>query len=369
MPKTPLHPLSDIPVDQPTTKAIQSFNTSMEKFWQPVLRSNDLPGNSLVSVRLLGRPLVLARLDGELTVLLDVCRHFQAQLSLGEITTVQGRQAIQCPYHGWAYGTDGRCVRIPQLKKDRKIPETISVPRFGVKEALGIIWVCLSGKPVFEIPAFPEFSNPEFRTTTLDEQELTRTSAPRMIMATLDDTHFPWVHEGILGNRDQPEAPEHTVTREANQLLVSYNIQQPGSLAAGISDHDRPTNKKTPNENSQLIDILYENTVHMPNVVTLRKTTPAGSYIIWLATSPVDYSHTRNFWSFARNYDTAPSSDEHYEKFSAHVRSQDKPIVESQRPWMLPPFWTQIELPQAGIDQPLIEYQRWLQELEIVIDL
>lgn len=338
----------------------------MEKFWQPVLRSSDLSDNELVSVRLLGRPLVLARLDGELTVLLDVCRHFQAQLSLGEITTVEGKQAIQCPYHGWAYGRGGRCVRIPQLQKDRKIPESIAVPQFSVAEALGLIWVCLSGQPEFDLAGFDEFSNPEYRITTLDEEELTRTSAPRMIMATLDDTHFPWVHEGILGNRDQPQAPDHTVEREDCRLKVSYNIAQPASLAAGVSDHDEMSANQRA---SQSIDIRYENTVHMPNVVTLRKTTPAGSYIIWLATSPVDYCHTRNFWSFARNYDTDVASDKSYEEFSAHVRSQDKPIVESQRPWMLPPFWTQIELPQAGIDQPLIEYQRWLQELEIVIEL
>jgi len=107
----------------------------------------------------------------------------------------------------------------------------------------------------------------------------------------------------------------------------------------------------------------------MPNVIKLRKTTPSGNYIIWLATSPVDYRHTRNFWTFARDYDTDPARDQRYEEFSAHVRMQDKPIVESQRPWMLPPFWTQIELPQAGIDAPLIEYQRWLQELKIVINL
>ncbi len=362
-----IHPLSSIPIDQPSPEAILGFNTAMERFWQPVLRSADLKENILVSVRLLGRPIVLARLDGELISLLDVCRHFQAQLSLGEVTTVDGKQAIQCPYHGWAYGPDGACVRIPQLAKDRKVPATISVPQFRVQEAFGLIWICLSGEPIFDLPNFAEFSNPEFRLTTLDEKELTHTSAPRMIMATLDDTHFPWVHEGILGSRDKPEAPNHTAVREQCRLKINYSIQQPGNVATGISDHDQL--KAESERDQQLVDIHYENTVHMPNVLTLRKTTPAGQYIIWLATSPVDHCHTRNFWSFARDYDTDPSSDKRYESFSAHVRMQDKPIVESQRPWMLPPLWTQIELPQGGIDLPLIEYQRWLQELEIVIGI
>lgn len=351
-------------LDRPSDASIEQFYASMAGFWQPVLRSSDLAKNELKSVKLLGQPLVLARLDNQLTALLDVCRHFQAQLSLGKIATVNGKQAVQCPYHGWAYGENGQCVRIPQLTDSRKIPKSIAVQRFEVAESLGLIWVCLSGAPQFDLPRMKEYDDSNFRLTTLDEQELTKTSAPRMIMATLDDTHFPWVHEGILGNPDQPEAPDHLVNRESCNLMVRYSTKQPPSLASGGET------VSTNNSTSKMdVNIDYENTVHMPNVITLRKTTPAGNYIICLATCPVDYRSTKNFWTFARDYDKDVSSDKQYEAFSAHVRSQDKPIVESQRPWMLPPFWTKIELPQAGIDEPLIEYQRWLQELGVVIDL
>jgi len=226
---------STLATDTPSQESISKFYSAMAGFWQPVLRSADLHEGQLVSARLLGQPLVLTILDGELTVLLDVCRHFQAQLSLGEITTVNGKQAIQCPYHGWAYANDGRCVRIPQLKSDRKIPESVAVPQFKAADAYGLIWVCLVGTPTFELPIFPEYSNPAYRITTLDESELTKTSSPRMIMATLDDTHFPWVHEGILGNRDNPAAPDHTVERSNCVLSVKYDIEQPPTLASG--DH------------------------------------------------------------------------------------------------------------------------------------
>ena len=357
MTKVPAKPLPFRNLQQPSEDAINQFYTSMEGFWQPVLRSRDLGESTMQSVTLLGRPIVVARLDGELTALLDVCRHFQAQLSLGEITTVNGKAAIQCPYHGWAYGNNGQCVRIPQLDPGKRIPDSVAVPAFQVREALGIIWVCMAENAVFNVPQFDEYNATAFRITTLDEETLTQTSAPRMIMATLDDTHFPWVHEGILGTRDEPGAPAHTVTRDESSLHVQYEIEQPASLASGATTDSAP------------VSIQYNNRVHMPNVITLKKTTPSGTYIIWLATCPVDYCHTKCFWTFARDYDTDPSSDAAYETFSAHVRSQDKPIVESQRPWLLPPFWTKIELPQAGIDEPLIQYQRWLQELGVVIEL
>jgi hypothetical protein len=64
---------------------------------------------------------------------------------------------------------------------------------------------------------------------------------------------------------------------------------------------------------------------------------------------------------------TGRSTDSAYEEFGAVVRKQDKPIIESQRPWIIPPFFTMIELPMGPADLPLMQYQKWLQELEISV--
>lgn len=339
-------------LDGPTQASIDSFTSGMAKFWQPVARADDLRDGAILSVRLLGKPVAIARLDGQLTAVLDVCRHYQAQLSLGEITVIDGKQAIQCPYHGWAYGPGGACVRIPQFPADRKIPPNAAVPAYAVAQKLGLIWVCLSGDSVFDLPAFDELDDPAFRVVTLDEDVATRTASTRMIMGTLDDTHFPWVHEGILGERDKPEPPDHSVTRDGPVLKVDYVLMQPASLSSGATDGDD-------------VAIEYRNEVHMPSVIKLAKTTPSGRYIVWLATCPVDHKTCRNFWTFARDYDLDPAHDDAYRTFSTHVRQQDKPIIESQRPWLLPPFWTQIEMPLRPGDLPLIAYQKWLEELGI----
>ena len=71
--------------------------------------------------------------------------------------------------------------------------------------------------------------------------------------------------------------------------------------------------------------------------------------------------------TYGREYDLDPSHDSVYEAFEDIVRAQDKPIVESQRPWLLPPFWTRLEMPLRPADLPLIEYQRWLEELDIML--
>lgn len=338
---------------RPDEKAIKAFHESLSHYWQPVLRASELASGQVHGVTLLDVPVALARLNGELVAMLDVCRHFQAQLSLGQIVDVSGVEAIQCPYHGWCYDKSGQCVRIPQQQADTQISRRARVPSFKAAEALGIIWVCLSDTPRFPLPHFDQYDDAQYRITTLDEQEPTRTACTRMIMATLDDTHFPWVHPGILGDPEQPLPPEHHLKRDGYELQVSYQTLQPNSLASGAGN------------SGDAVNITYDNRVHMPNVLTLKKTTPAGTYVVWLATSPINYSNTRNFWTFARDYDTDPARDQEYAKFSALVREQDKPIVESQRPWILPPFWSGVGLPQSPADLPLIGYQQWLQELGI----
>ena len=344
--------------DGPSAEAIAAFREGMMPFWHPVMEARDLMDDRPSAVQLLGRRLVIARLDGELLAMPDTCRHFQARLSLGTIVTVAGERTIQCPYHGWAFGQDGRCVRIPQLAAGRAIPKTANLPSYKVTERYGLIWVDLSGTASFPIPDFPELDDPAFRIVRLRESEPTRTSATRMIMGTLDDTHFPWVHEGILGDRDHPEPPDHKVWRQGHELVVRYEVEQPPNMIT--TDMSRPDT-----ERAGPVKIVYTDCVGMPNVIRLVKDSDAGRYVIWLASSPLDYDACANFWIFARNFDLDPGRDAAYEAMSAHVRLQDKPIIESQRPWLIPPFWTQIEMPMAPGDLPLIEYQKWLEELKI----
>jgi phenylpropionate dioxygenase-like ring-hydroxylating dioxygenase large terminal subunit len=351
-----MHDASPLVYDEgPSEEAIAAFYNGMLPFWHPVLGSGALTDKP-VGVRLLGQRLVLARLGNDILVLRDTCRHFQAQLSLGKIVHLDGRMALQCPYHGWTFGAGGQCVRIPQLAPTRKIPLSANLSAFKVQERFGLVWVCLASEPKFNTPDFPEYDDSTFRKVTLQEAEPTRTSATRMIMGTLDDTHFPWVHEGILGHPDHPEPPNHRAWRAGNELMVQYETEQPASLVTADANSDGASAK---------VNVVYTDYVGMPNVIRLVKEMDTGRYVIWLATCPIDFRTTRNFWIFARNYDLDPARDAEYLRMSAHVRLQDKPIIESQRPWLIPPFWTHVEMPMGPGDLPLIEYQRWLQELGI----
>lgn len=351
--------------DTPSDEAIEAFYGGMRRFWQPVHPAPELGDGEFTSVELLEEKILLVRLNGQLAAMQDLCRHFQAQLSTGEIREIEGHgQCVSCHYHGWAYDTTGQCVQIPQLVDGRDIPQSARVPVYPVQEKYDLIWVCLEPEPLFDLPDFPELDDPEYRAGPLRTYEPWQAAAPRVLMGTLDDTHFPWVHEGILGDRSVPEAPDHTVWREGRYLRVEFTTSQPQNA---IVDEAGETVEST-----FVQDVDYSYHVGVPNVLRLitihhpvRALDEARAYVIWLATCPRRFNKTDSFWRLARNFDMDPARDQVYEEFEDAVRAQDRPMVQSQRPWLLPPFWTKIELPLRPADQPLLEYQKWLEELGI----
>jgi vanillate O-demethylase monooxygenase subunit len=348
----------------PSAEAIQDYYRAMRPFWHPVLPITELQDGRPRGVELLAEPIVLARLDGQVVAMQDVCRHFQAQLSLGEIRRVPGAgECLMCPYHGWSYDASGRCVDIPQLAPGRSIPADARTPVYQAQERYGLIWVCLEDQPIYDLPELPEWDSPEFLHGPLRSYEPWTASAPRVIMAALDDTHGPWVHEGLVGDRAHPAPPEHKVWREGQYLTVAIRMLQPNNATIAENGHDAP-----------LREVEIITTVGIPNTIhfSIRAADSADDRctLIWQAVAPRHYNLTDTYWGSARNYALdQPAYDPAFETLQDTLRAQDRRVVESQRPWLLPPFWTKIELPLRPADLPLIAYQQWLEELGITIAL
>ena len=64
------------------------------------------------------------------------CPHRGMRLSHG---FVRG-ESLACAYHGWHYGCDGACNKIP-AHPELEPPESIQVNSFSVQEHRGIVWV------------------------------------------------------------------------------------------------------------------------------------------------------------------------------------------------------------------------------------
>ena len=112
---------------------------------QPMLAclSGRLPEpGSYLAQDLVGVPLLLMRgADGVARAFLNSCRHRGVRLLDGDGTV---RSAVACPYHGWAYGPDGRLKAVPHADAfDGFDIAACSLQALPCTEADGLIWVQL----------------------------------------------------------------------------------------------------------------------------------------------------------------------------------------------------------------------------------
>jgi methylxanthine N1-demethylase len=323
---------------------------AMRYFWHPVMYASDLHEQP-VAVTLLGEQLVVARMAGAARCFLDLCPHRGTALSLGQ---VEGGDQLRCPYHGWTYGPDGVCTSIPS-RFGSVIPSRARTRAFPVQEKNGLIWVSLVDDPRLPVPEFPQFSDAAFRTIEVPVYEW-RTSAPRRIENYIDVSHLAWVHDGVLGDRNRPEVPDHEVTREDTCIRFVYAGQEE-SMTIG-------KNQGLGDGEDTFVSALHY-FLFMPSTVLINQPMPDDrTYALFFSVCPVGPTSLLNFTFMARDYmlDDIDASDQIMLDYNELVIRQDHPVVESQRPEQLP-FDLSGELHIRGVDRASLEYRKWLIEL------
>jgi phthalate 4,5-dioxygenase len=106
----------------------------LRRYWQPVALVEALPpGGAPQPVRIMGEDLVLFRDDQGRVGLLDrACAHRCTDLALGRIENA----GIRCPYHGWLFDVNGRCLDQPaELSPTAK--DRIRMKSYPIHEAAG----------------------------------------------------------------------------------------------------------------------------------------------------------------------------------------------------------------------------------------
>ena len=91
------------------------------RYWISVAFGHDIPEpGDAMPIEAAGTPLILARdRAGEIRAFHNVCRH-RGSAILG--APVKGQPTLRCPYHGWAYGLDGRLRATPLWDGNRVTP-------------------------------------------------------------------------------------------------------------------------------------------------------------------------------------------------------------------------------------------------------
>lgn len=189
-------------------------------YWYIACESKDLR-NAPLSRRLWDTPLVLFRdSQGKVNCLLDRCAHRNVPLSDGQCL----RGNIQCPYHGWEFNGDGKCITIPALSGTSQALSR-QVPAFPCIESQGYVWVYTDNEstPNHSPFIFPQLENTDYKHIRYEADfEGTIHATAENI---LDVPHTAFLHQGLFrgGEPNQIE----TVTRRYSDRADCEYIGEP----------------------------------------------------------------------------------------------------------------------------------------------
>jgi vanillate O-demethylase monooxygenase subunit len=176
--------------------------------WYVVGFSGEFETGRLQGQTVAGRPIVLWRSEsGEVVALDNRCAHKRFPLSEGRL--LDG-DVLECAYHGFAYGTDGRCVAIPALHdRTDRIPKTAQQRKYPVVEQHGLVWLW-PGDPdmAAEVPLFPtpEIGSSDWETLNTEPMHV-KANARLLIENLFDLTHFYPLHAGNIGSLADARVP------------------------------------------------------------------------------------------------------------------------------------------------------------------
>jgi phenylpropionate dioxygenase-like ring-hydroxylating dioxygenase large terminal subunit len=150
MPDDATAPAPSAAKSQPAAKFGEGF---VMDAWYVAALSPDLKPGKMEHRELLAEPVLLGRTKaGVAYAIRDICPHRAAALSAGRVKTeADGRESIECPYHGWRFGTDGACAAIPSLTADSEIDiSKVRVRRYPIVEQQGLVWIWMSSDARFD---------------------------------------------------------------------------------------------------------------------------------------------------------------------------------------------------------------------------
>ena len=315
--------------------------TPLRPYWYPVAQSSELSSQPQ-GVTILGEPVVVYRDRDGPHALADVCAHRGSRLSLGKVDNGH----LVCAHRGWAYGPDGRCLHIPDLPAGASIPCTVAVASYRTTDRYGMVWVALE-EPRLPVPEFPEYDDPSYRVFLAARWDW-RASAGRFVENSLDIAHLPFVHDGMLGDRNRPgEVAAYNFTDQP------YREHYPHSGFTFEWDWHEVDRSQYGQRGERL---HYKSRLYVPYTRRNTMYAPKGNVTLFQPTLPVEADRVVFWYFMARNH-SLDVPDSHFGDFSVELLAQDKIIVENQRPATLPLDLAE-EVHLRGPDAVSLRYRR-----------
>lgn len=311
--------------------------------WLAVIESNKITEGQVFYARILGEDLAIWRLGDKVMVWQNLCPHRGSALvdPKGRFAASIVQRTMVCPYHNLDIDENGVGLGFPG-QKGKISPKKFRIKTYHAKNMYGFVWVSFDD-PTQDVPFFPEWADTKYRKVMCGPYFL-KASGTRFIENALDLRHFIRVHAGILGDINHPEISDYVVT-----------VGNDGVRAKGIKVW-----QPDPDGTGTGSEVTYDYWIPHPLVLHFTKRNVGGNFAMYFVVTPVEETESVVRAWIAMDY-AHDMSEKAIRDFQDLIMSQDVPIVEAQRPQLLPRD-LQAEA-HMDFDKASIAYRKWIKKL------
>jgi len=294
----------------------------MRRYWQPIGAASELQTRWTKRVRLLGEDLVLFRnRQGKLGLIAEQCPHRRASFAHG-IPTDDG---IRCPYHGWEFNAEGKCLSQPNEPDNRAFRDKVATDAYPVEELGGLLFAYLGPQPRPLLPRFDGFV--AHGAIRMMGRAVLPVNWLQIMENSLDPIHTEWLHGHHYEFQKEQEGVKVAISAKHEKIAFNefeFGITKHRLLAGHSEDSD---------------DWRIGHPIVFPNMLAVGNGDEASRYFSFQIRVPVDDVQTLHLWYNAylppqgvdvpqRLTDTVhvydvPLRDEHGEFIVDNVDGQD----------------------------------------------
>ncbi len=162
----------------------------LRRYWHPIAVAAEVQHKSVKRLRILGEDLVLYRgEDGSYGLVTERCAHRGASLAYGSIEGCN----IRCPYHGWLYSPEGKCVEQPAEPANSTYKNRVKQPAYPVRLIAGLVFAYMGPRPAPLLPSYDVFTRTDGSRHVVIWPQLNCNGLQPM-ENSVDPTHVHYLH-------------------------------------------------------------------------------------------------------------------------------------------------------------------------------
>ena len=251
----------------------------MRRYWQPIGAAVDLESKWTKRVRLLGEDLVIFKdRQGRLGLIAEQCPHRRASFAHG-IPTENG---IRCPYHGWEYNAQGKCIHQPNEQDKCAFRDKVSTDAYPVQEMGGMLFAYMGPQPQ---PLLPRWDGFVAQGTI---RIMGRTILPinwlQIMENSLDPVHTEWLHGHHYEFLKEQEGIKVAIS--TRHLKIDFK-----EFEFGMTKH-----RLLEGHSEDGDDWKVGHPIVFPNMLAVGNGDEKSRYYSFQMRVPVDDTHTMHLW-------------------------------------------------------------------------